>query len=247
MKRILLSLSIVALLLPATAGAQVTSVPGFYARIVSDVEGYAFGSMRPLDANAPRGGTGIFAGTLMAGDDVDALALSLGYGRSSGTNPWRIDAFYERLEPDAADGVNGVGVNGAVLIAAEQGLWAITASGSIEAVEDSFDLIRIAANGELAVPRTDLAFGASLGFASVDYDFDGSDSDVTAAVEGIYSFRDPGIAVSVSYVSESDINDDGLGVSATWALPETLGLPRNSNVRAGVMEDTIFLRYRVRF
>lgn len=247
MKRVLLSLSILALLLPATAGAQLTSVPGFYARIFSDVEGYAYGSMRPLDANAPNGGTPVFGATLMGGDDFDALGLSLGYGRSSGVNPWRIDAFYERVEPDAADGVNAVGVNGAIQIAADQGLWAITASGGIEAVEDSFDLVRIAANGELAVPRTDLAFGASVGFASVDYDFGGSDSDVTAAVEAIYSFREAGVALSASYVSESDINDDGFGLSATWAVPESLGLPRNSNFRAGVMEDTVFLRYRVRF
>lgn len=247
MSRIFLSLAIASLLVPATAGAQVTSIPGFYARIFSDVEGYAYGSMRPLDANAPRGGTGVFGGTLLAGDDFDALGLSLGYGRSSGTNPWRVDGFYERVEPDGGDGVNGLGVNGAVQIAAEQGLWAITASGSIETVEDSFDLIRIAANGELAVPRTDLAFGASVGFASVDYDFGGSDNDITAAVEGIYSFRDAGVAISVSYVSESDINDDGLGVGATWAIPESLGLPSNSNLRAGVMEDTVFLRYRLRF
>ncbi|HEY0592188.1 MAG TPA: hypothetical protein VGF40_10505, partial [Thermoanaerobaculia bacterium] len=129
MKRLLLSLSTLALLLPATAAAQLTSVPGFYARIFSDVEGYAYGSMRPLDTNAPNGGTPVFGATLMGGDDVDALGLSLGYGRSSGVNPWRIDAFYERIEPDAADGVNGVGVTGAIQIAADQGLWAITASG----------------------------------------------------------------------------------------------------------------------
>lgn len=245
MKRVLLSLAMITTLLPAAAAAQ--SVPGFYARIFSDVEGYAFGSLRPLDANAPRGFSPVLAGTLVAGDGADGLELALGYGASSGSNPWRLDVFYRRIEPDEGDGVNGLGVHGAVQIAAEQGLWAITASGSVETAEDWYDLVQIAANGEVAVPRTDLAFGASVGFASVDYDFGGSDSDVTAAVEGIYSFRDAGVAVSVSYLSESDINDDGLGVSATWAVPETLGLPRNSNVRAGVMEDTVFLRYRVRF
>lgn len=245
MQRALVSLAALTLLLPAAAAAQ--SIPGFFARVFSDVEGYAFGSMSPLDANAPRGFSPVVSGTLVAGDGADGLELSAGYGASSGANPWRLDVFYRRIEPDEGEGANGLGVHGAVQIAAEQGLWAITASGSAETVDDAYDLIQIAANGELAVPRTDLAFGASLGFASVDYDFGGSDSDVTAAVEGIYSFRDAGVAVSVAYLSESDISDDGLGVSATWAVPESVGLPRNSNVRAGVMEDTVFLRYRVRF
>jgi hypothetical protein len=237
----------VALLVPASAIAQITSPPGFYARIFSDVEGYAYGSTRPLDANAPRGFGFNASGTLLTSDDFDALGLSFGYGASSGNNPWRIDGFYERAEPDRGDGANGLGVSGAVQIAAEEGLWAVTASGAIESFEDSWNMVRIAANGEIAVPRTDLSFGASLGFTSVDFDFGGSESDVTAAVEGIYSFRDAGIAVSATYMSESDVNDDGFGVSATWAVPETLGLPRNSNFRAGVMEDTFFLRYRVRF
>ena len=247
MKGLFLSLLVAAVLIPSPAAAQITSPPGFYARIFSDVEGYAFGSTRPLDANAPRGLGFNAAGTVMAGDDFDALALSVGYGNSTGPNPWRIDGFFERAEPDQGEGANGLGVSGAYQIAAEEGLWAVTASASIETVEDSFDLARIAANGEIAVPRTDLAFGASVGFASADFDFGGSESDVTAAVEGIYSFPDAGVAVSLAYVSESDINDDGFGVSATWAVPENLGLPWHSNVRAGVAEDTVFLRYRARF
>jgi hypothetical protein len=246
MNGVLVSILVAAVAFPSIAAAQVTSVPGFYARIFSDVEGYAFGSRRPLDPDAPRGFSPVFAGTLVAGDGADGLGLSAGYGASAGTNPWRVDLFYERVEPDGGDGANGVGLSGAYQIAAEEGLWAITASGGIETVEDAFDLIRIAANGEMAVPRTDLSFGASLGFSSVDFDGGGSESDVTAALEGIYSFPDAGVAVSVSYTSESDVTEDGFGVSATWAVPESIGLPRNSNIRAGVAEDAVFLRYRVR-
>lgn len=234
-------------LIPLVAEAQVARLPGFYGRVFSDVEGYAYGRMTPLDNDAPRGFGFNAAVTVLTHDDFNALALSAGYGASSGTNPWRVDLFYDRINPDGGDDANGFGVAGVYQFFAQEGLYAVNASGSVEIVDDAFDFYSLAANGEVNVPGTDIAFGASIGFAAADFEFGGSESDVTAAVEGIYRIDDIGMAISVNYTNESDINDGGVGVTATWALPATLFLPRHSNVRFGVADETIFVKYRARF
>ena len=234
-------------LIPLVAQAQVTKLPGFYGRVFSDVEGYAYGRMAPLDNDAPRG-FGVNAGvTVLSDEDFNAFAFSLGYGSSSGLNPWRVDAFYETVNPDSGSDANGFGVAGVYQVLSQEGLYAVNASASVEMVDDAFDFYAIAANGEVNLPGTDIAFGGSLGFASVDFDFDGSENDMTAAVEGIYRIDDIGMAISVNYNVESDVTDEGFGVTATWALPPTLPLPRHSNVRFGVAEETLFVRYRARF
>lgn len=238
---------ILLVVVPMLAEAQVTKLPGFYGRVFSDVEGYAYGRMIPLDNDAPRG-FGINAGaTILSDEDFNALAFSAGYGSSSGTNPWRVDAFYERVNPDAGSDANGYGLSGIYQFLAQEGLYAVNASASVEIVDDAFDFYSLAANGEVNLPGTDLAFGASLGFASVDFDFGGSESDLTTAAEAIYRIDDIGMAISVNYNAESDVTDDGFGVTATWALPPTLPLPRHSNVRFGVASETLFVRYRARF
>lgn len=244
--RLFILIALIALLAPVAAEAQVTRLPGFFGRIYSDVEGYAYGSVRPLDGDAPRGLGWQGALTVLSDDDVDGLGLSFGAGRSAGTNPWRLDASFLRISPDQGDSVNGFGVSGAWQFLAQEGLYALNASAGAEVIEDSYDSFSGALNGEVRVPNTDLSFGASLGFTSVDFDFGGSESDLTAAIEGIYAFPDYGLALSAVYQAESDINDSGAGIGATWAIPSSFPIP-NSNLRAGVFEEVVYLRYRTRF
>lgn len=246
-KRLLFISFALLVVVPLVAEAQVTKLPGFYGRVFSDVEGYAYGRMIPLDNDAPRGFGINASATILVDEDFNALAFSVGYGSSSGINPWRIDAFYDRVNPDAGGDANGYGLAGVYQVLSEEGLFAVNASASVEIVDDAFDFYSLAANGEVNLPGTDLAFGASLGFASADFEFGGSESDVTTAVEAIYRIDDIGMAISVNYNAESDVTDDGFGVTATWALSPTLPLPRHSNVRFGVASDTLFVKYRARF
>ncbi|HVR44549.1 MAG TPA: hypothetical protein VMS56_14010 [Thermoanaerobaculia bacterium] len=229
----------------SAAHAQITRIPGFFGRIFSDVEGYGYGAFRPLDADAPRGFGWNAALTMISEDELDGFGVSAGYGASSGTNPWRADFVYEKLDVDGAGSVNGYGVSGAYQFFAQEGIYAVNASGSVEHVSDAFNLFALAINGELRVPGTELSFGGSVGATSIDFDLGGSETDLTSAVEGIYTFRDYGFALSAVYLVESDLNDSAAGVTATWAIPPAFPLP-GSNLRFGVVDDTVFVRFRIR-
>lgn len=245
MKRSLIFVFALAFAAPAMAQNFITNTPGFFGRVYSDVEGYAFGAMRPLDTNAPTNFTWDGALTLLNDDDVDGYALSLGYGRSAGANPWRFEVGYGILDGPGGD-TDGVSVAGIYQLFAGQGTYAVNVSAGAERIDDAYDVIGAAVNGELRIPRTDFSVGASLGFASADFEFGGSESDLTAAVEAIYSIRDYGIAFSAMYQNESDLNDSAGGITATWAIPP-FAILTHSNLQAGILDDLLFIKYRARF
>jgi hypothetical protein len=246
LKRFLVLLFIFAIPAPLLAQSFITRLPGFYGRVYSDVEGYAYGGQRPLDQNAPAGFTWNGALTLINDDDIDGYALSIGYGTSSGAHPWRFEAGIGRVDGPGGGDANGLSISGIYQLLASEGLYAVNAAASAERFDDIYDAVAASLNGELRIPRTDVSLGASLGVTSIDFEFGGSESDVTAAVEAIYSVTDYGFAIAAIYQTESDVNDNAAGLSVTWAIPPNF-LFQHSNLRAGILDETIFLRYRARF
>ncbi|MFN2441424.1 MAG: hypothetical protein ABR517_01950 [Thermoanaerobaculia bacterium] len=246
LKRFLILLFVVAIPAPLLAQSFITRLPGFYGRVYSDVEGYAYGGQRPLDSNAPNGFTWDGALTLVTDDDIDGFALSVGYGTSTGANPWRFEAGFGRVDADFGGDTNGLSISGIYQLLASEGLYAVNASASAERIDDAYDAVGASLNGELRIPNTDFSLGASLGLTSVDFEFGGSESDVTAAIEAIYSVTDYGFALSAIYQTESDVSDSAGGLSVSWAVPPNF-LFQHSNLQGGVLDDLVFVRYRARF
>lgn len=246
LKRFLVLLFVFSIPAPLLAQSFITRLPGFYGRVYSDVEGYAYGGQRPLDENAPAGFTWDGALTLISDDDIDGFAFAVGYGTSSGAHPWRFEAGIGRVDADGGGDTNGLSISGIYQLLASEGLYAINAAATAERFDDIYDAVGASLNGEVRIPQTDFSVGASLGFTSVDFDFGGSESDVTAAVEAIYSVPDYGFAISGIYQTESDVTDSAGGLSVSWAVPPNF-LFQHSNLRAGVLDEAIFVRYRARF
>ena len=246
LKRFLVLLFVFSIPAPLLAQSFITRLPGFYGRVYSDVEGYAYGGQRPLDANAPAGFTWDGALTLITDDDIDGFALSAGYGTSSGAHPWRFEAGIGRVDAPGGGDTNGLSISGTYQLLASEGLYAVNASASAERFDDIYDAVGASINGEVRIPQTDFSLGASLGLTSVDFEFGGSESDVTAAIEAIYSVPDYGFAIAAIYQTESDVTDSAGGLSASWAIPPNF-LFQHSNLQAGVLDELVFIRYRARF